>query len=187
MYLRVSLWLLASAGVLVGHVIGYAVAHPDDVDRSVALAGHAYMGPVGTILIPLGLLAVLGIAIRTVRRGRATDVPTLRHLATAQVALFLVQEVLERAAGPVAPSTVFTERGVWFGVVAQVLVAWVALRLVRFSVAVVRAVASGPKVATSAAPSLPYGTPAQRVRVESFATFLPRRRGPPHLGISVSI
>lgn len=180
MYGRTSLWLLATAGVLVGHVVGYAVAHPTETERATALAGHAYLGPLGTVLIPLGLLTILGVAIRTVRRVGGP--PPLRTLARLQVGLFLFQEIGERALGPVPPLDALSEPGVWFGVVAQVLVAWVALRLVHATAAVVRAVAAGtrPRISTSAPrlSSLVFDAVAPCAPT---TVRLPARRGPPRV------
>ena len=175
---RTSLWLLATAGVVIGHLVGYAVAHPTGSGRAAALAGHEYLSGVGTVLLPLGLVAVVAIAVRTVRR--LDDPPTLTSLASLQVALFLAQEVLERIPGPGAPVDVLGERGVWIGIVAQVVVAWLALRLVHRTVGVVRRLVAGVRPRLTATPLLlPRSGPIVAVCGAAVAGLLPSRRGPP--------
>ncbi len=174
---RLSLWLLATAGVVVGHLLGYAVAHPTGSDRAAALAGHEYLGTVGTVLLPLGLAAAMVTAVRMVRRiGGA---PTLVSLAGLQVALFCVQEVVERIPGPGAPVDVLAERGVWFGIAAQVLVAWLALRLVHCSSALVRLVVGGLAPRSAAAPLRRVLPLRERTPSPTVSHLLPSRRGPP--------
>jgi hypothetical protein len=183
---RTSLWLLATAGVVVGHLLGYAIAHPTGSDRAAALAGHEYLGDVGTVVLPLGLLAVMAIAVRTVRR--LGDAPTVVQLASLQIALFGVQEVLERIPGPGAPVDVLTERGVWFGVLAQVVVAWVALRLVHHTARVVRRLAAGARPRPAAAPARPARVPGrQLVPGLPMVALLPARRGPPRRAVPLPL
>lgn len=181
---RISLGLLAIAGVLVGHALGYLVAYPDDAERAMAGAGHGYLGPVAAVVAPFGLAAVLAIAVRTVRRLAAA--PSLWQLAGVQVLVFAAQEVLERIPGPGQPVDVITERAVWFGLVAQLLVAWLSLRLVGLTARVVRAVARAPRPRLVASPPRVACLRSARVPVHPALGRLPRRRGPPALLGAVS-
>ena len=183
---RISLGLLAIAGVLAGHALGYLTAYPDDAERALAGAGHGYLGPLAVAVAPLGLVAVLAIAVRTVRRlGSA---PSLGRLVAFQTALFLAQEVLERIPGPGQPIDVVTERAVWFGLVAQLLVAWIALRLVALTARVLRAVAHGSRLRLGTPGTPAITLDATLAPTRSAAGGLPRRRGPPVLaGAALSV
>lgn len=124
----IAISMLAVSGVAVGHIVGYAVAHPQAAAREAALGGHAYLPSAAAVAIPLGVAAALAWAIRTSRQlGLAGDIP-FRTLALVQLGVFAVQEVGERLAIGDAASGVLTERGVWFGLVAQVVVAYLITR-----------------------------------------------------------
>lgn len=132
----VAISMLAVSGVAVGHIVGYGVAHPQAAAREAALGGHAYLPSVAAVAIPLGVVAALVWAIRTSRQlGLAGAIP-FRTLAIAQLAVFAVQEIGERVVVGEPASSVLTERGVWFGLLAQVAVA----RLITRSVDAVRRV-----------------------------------------------
>lgn len=122
--------MLATAGVAVGHIVGYGVAHPGSAAREAALGGHAYLPAAASVLIPLGVASALVWAVRTSRQLGLRGRIRFGHLAAAQVGVFLSQEVLERAASGIPVSDVLTERGVWFGLLAQGLVAWLSTRAV---------------------------------------------------------
>lgn len=177
MSLRATTWLLASGGVFVGHILGYAVAHPDSAERALALSGHAYFGPAAAVVVPVAAVALLAVAIRTVRQ--LGDVPSFSELAVAQVGLFLFQELFERVPGVGGPLDAFAEPGVWAGLIAQVAVAWIAIRLVRATARVVHAVVSGARPVTAAAPALLVATVPAVAPCRSVADRLPGRRGPP--------
>lgn len=175
--LRATTWLLATGGVFLGHILGYTVAHPDRADRALALSGHAYFGPVAAVFVPVAAVAVLAIGIRTVRQ--LGDVPTFAELAVAQAGLFLFQELLERVPGAGGPLDAFAEPGVWAGLLAQIAVAWIAIRAVRATASVVRAVTSGERPTASAAPFLLVATVDAVAPCRAVAVSLPGRRGPP--------
>lgn len=174
---RSTTWLLAIGGVFLGHILGYAVAHPDHADRALALSGHAYFGPAAAVVVPVGALALLVTAIRTVRR--LGEAPTVGELAAVQCGLFMVQEFVERIPGTGNPLDAIAEPGVWAGMLAQVLVAWTAVRLVRATARVVAAVARGARPVSSAQPRLVVPPLAPIVPCRAVALRLPSRRGPP--------
>ena len=124
----VAISMLAVSGVAVGHIVGYAAAHPEAAAREAALGGHAYLPSVAAVAIPLGVAAALVWAIRTSRQlGLAGAIP-FGTLAATQLAVFAVQEIGERIAVGEPASGVLTERGIWFGLLAQVAVAYLITR-----------------------------------------------------------
>ncbi|MCO8129004.1 hypothetical protein NHL50_17500 [Acidimicrobiia bacterium EGI L10123] len=142
----VAISMLAVSGVAVGHIVGYGVAHPQAAAREAALGGHAYLPAAATVAIPLGVVAALAWAIRTSRQlGLAGAIP-FRTLALAQLGVFAVQEVGERVAVGDAASGVLTERGVWFGLLAQVAVAYLITRSIDAVRRVVRLLTGGGRV-----------------------------------------
>lgn len=186
MRLRATTWLLAIAGVFVGHLVGYTLAHPDEADRALALSGHAYFGPAASVLVPLGAMAMLVVAVRTARR--LGEAPTVLQLAGAQVGLFAVQEVAERAVGSEGAARVIAERGVWLGLVAQVAIAWLSVRLVGLTARVVRRVVLGDRPSPKVAPRLVVRAIAAVAPCRSVELRLPSRRGPPRqLGAALSM
>lgn len=150
-----ALAMLAVAGVAVGHVLGYAVAHPDAAGREAALGGHAYLPAAASVAVPLGVVAALVWAVRTSRQlGVAATIP-FRTLAVAQLAVFAAQEVGERLVGGQGAAAVLTERGVWVGLVAQLLVAAVVTRALHAVRRVARAVLRGGRVHRTPLPARP--------------------------------
>lgn len=183
---RVHTLLLASAGVLLGHIAGYSMADPSAAQRELSLGAHAYLGMASIVLIPLGLTAALAMGIRSVR-AHGRGLPTARDLAVTQVGLFALLEVLERIPGPGSPTDVFAARAVWFGAAAQLLVAIAVAWLVRFTALVARQVLgsarrrlAAPAIVTDAVCDLALG-------VTSISRRLPRRRGPPRLAAPVLV
>lgn len=140
---RLTFWLLATAGVAVGHMAGYALAHPDAAAREAALGGHAYLPGTASLLIPAGVIAVLAWGVTSARSmGLAGQIRWTR-LAAAQIAVFALQEVVERILTGQDASSVLSERGVWVGLVAQVVVAAVVTSAINLVRTVVRAVVIG--------------------------------------------
>ncbi len=88
--------MLAVAGVAVGHIAGYAIAHPDAAGREAALGGHAYLPVAASVIVPLGVLTALVWAVRTARTLHLAGRIDVRHLVVAQLAVFGCQEVAER-------------------------------------------------------------------------------------------
>lgn len=136
--------MLTVAGVAVGHIAGYAAAHPGAAAREAALGGHAYLPSVAAAVIPLGVVAALAWAVRTSRQLGLAGTISFRTLASAQLAVFAVQEVGERVVVGDPVTGVLTERGVWLGLLAQLAVAYLVTRsidAVRRVVRMVRATA----------------------------------------------
>ncbi len=175
---RIAFWLLAVAGVAVGHLAGYAVAHPDAAAREAALGGHAYLPVAASVLVPVGVVAALVWAIRTSRELGLAGTIQVRHLAAAQIALFLLQEVGERGVGGIPVTGALTERGVWIGLAAQLLVAWASTRAVAWVRRTVRSIRPGARVLPRLlVPQLPTIVPA--VLRSSLATVRVGSRAPP--------
>jgi hypothetical protein len=119
---QAALVLIALAGALLGHVVGYQLA-------GVGLPElHHHLGPVATLLIPLGALA-LGSVGWKLARGADLDF----ELAQGRLTLFMLaayssMEFLERAAASHDP-TMVELAPVLAGLVAQPLMAWLLVRV----------------------------------------------------------
>lgn len=137
--------MLAVAGVAVGHIAGYGLAHPGAAAREAALGGHAYLPAAASVAIPLGVVAALVWAVRTSRQLGMAGRISWRGLAAAQLAVFAVQELGERAVAGDPLREALVERGVWFGLLAQVVVAFLATRAVDAVRRAVRTVRPGAR------------------------------------------
>lgn len=178
---RVTFWMLATAGVAVGHVLGYAVAHPDTAAREAALGGHAYLPTAAALVVPVGVVVALVYAVRTARALGLQGEISARRLAAAQVGLFLCQELGERAVGGEGLHAVLNERGVWFGLVAQVLVAHLATHGIDLVRRAVRLVVAGRPVTTVALrPAVVFAPTSTPTAVP--ATVAVGLRAPPVIG-----
>ncbi len=178
---RVAFWMLATAGVAVGHIAGYALAHPDGAAREAALGGHTYLPAAAATVIPVGVLAALWWAVRTARSLGLAGCIDWRRLASAQLAVFAVQEVGERLVGGEGLDAVVTERGVWLGLVAQVAVAFLTTRgidLVRRAVRLV----TGSRPVTTQLPRLLLPTRSTSSPALVPATVAVGLRAPPSFG-----
>jgi hypothetical protein len=140
---RIAFWMLAVAGVAVGHIAGYAIAHPDAAGREAALGGHAYLPVAASVLVPLGVVAALAWAVQTARSMGMSGHIDARRLALAQIGVFAVQEVAERIVNGAGAGSALAERGVWIGLVAQVVVALLVTRAVDLASRAVRFVVRG--------------------------------------------
>jgi hypothetical protein len=127
-YRFLALGVLAVGMAQVGHALGYLVAHPSAEHRRLALGGHAYFGHLVEVLLPLTLAAVAWL-VWVEMRGRWRLRPG--SLALAQVVAFGTQELAERALAGHGLETLAREPALWVGLAAQVLVAWLAVGVVR--------------------------------------------------------
>jgi hypothetical protein len=164
--------LLVPLGVWLGHALAYAIGGPPGAE----VAGqHGYLGLAPTLTVPSALIAVAWWAAG--RHGRRAEPPGALSLAGAQVALFLVQETMERlAAGD--PLAVLTAPVLWWGLATQALVAGLVALLVRGARRTVEALrrrARRPAAQTAAARATTADRPARRRRCRTPVS----RRGPP--------
>lgn len=173
--------MLATAGVAVGHIAGYAIAHPDGAAREVALGGHAYLPAAAATVIPVGVVAALWWAVRTARALGLAGQIDWRRLAAAQVGVFVAQEIGERFVNGEGLDAVVSERGVWLGLVAQVVVAFLATRGIDVVRRAVRAVVEGRPVTTNL-PRPQILVPTVLAPTVAPATVAVGLRGPPSFG-----
>ncbi len=125
-----GLLILAAAGVVAGHRVAYwSAPHVHADGLSIGHDGHGYLGYLSarsSSRSPRSCSpARFGWSI-------ASDSPRFfLHLVLLQAALFAGQEPVERAALGVTPTEVFTERVLWVGLGAQLIVGGVLLGIVR--------------------------------------------------------
>lgn len=173
--------MLATAGVAVGHIAGYVLAHPDGAAREAALGGHAYLPAAAATIIPVGVAAALWWAVHTARSLGLAGQIDWRRLAVAQVGVFVFQEIGERFVGGEGLDAVVSEPGVWLGLVAQVVVAFLAVRGIDLVRRAVRAVAAGRAVTTNL-PRPSILVPTVFVPAVAPATVAVGLRAPPSFG-----
>ena len=112
---------LAAAGMLVGHQLGYLA----DSD---ARAGHVHLGLIGPVVIVAAIAAAWFAAVRVVRADPGRP-PRWWTLSAVQVALYAVLEVGERVILDADVGSL-ASLPVALGLLAQPIVAWVALEFV---------------------------------------------------------
>ncbi|HTE70901.1 MAG TPA: hypothetical protein VK942_19445 [Actinomycetes bacterium] len=130
---RLPLAGAAVAGAVVGHALAYALAVPEPGRRLAVLAssGHAYWSAAIAAAIVLGLVSLGATLARHFRAGlrparRPAGEPLGRlagRLALLQVTIYLVQELIERAAAGVPLGGSVHGRLLLTGVAVQLLVA----------------------------------------------------------------
>jgi hypothetical protein len=192
---RLPLAGAAVASAAVGHSIAYLIVAPQGRTRAALLAGtgHGYRSTLAAAEIVLGMLAVLTFVGRRFRHGQrspkrpASGVPWVwlaARLALLQVAIFGLQEIVERASVGYPITDWSSDRLLAIGVVVQVVVALVAATLLVWLGRAAEAVGRAFGVAR-----LPR---ALRVVVVPFRVAPPRGRdlsgprgirGPPRIGI----
>lgn len=128
MHRFLALGVLAVGMAQVGHALGYLVAHPSAEHRRQALGGHGHLGSLVEVLLPLTLAAVAWL-VWVEMRGRWRLRPG--SLALAQMVAFGTQELAETAMAGHGLQTLAREPALWVGLAAQVLVAWLAVGVVR--------------------------------------------------------
>jgi hypothetical protein len=130
---RLPLAGAAVAGAVVGHGVAYALAVPEPGRRLAVLAGsgHAYWSAAIAAAIVLGLVSLVATLARSFHAGlrpggRTAAEPLGRlagRLALLQVTIYLVQELIERAAAGVPLGGPFNARLLVTGIAVQLLVA----------------------------------------------------------------
>jgi hypothetical protein len=130
---RLPLAGAAVAGAVVGHGLAYALAVPEPGRRLAVLAGsgHAYWSAAIAAAIVLGLVSLGATLARHFRAGIVVPPPPeplgrlAARLALLQVTIYLVQELIERAAAGVPLVGPVDGRLLLTGIVVQLLVAGV--------------------------------------------------------------
>jgi hypothetical protein len=130
---RLPLTGVAVAGAVAGHMVAYVLAVPQPTARVALLGatGHAYWSAAIAAAVVLGLASLATTLLGRFRAGLAAGQPQpgesaarlARHLAGFQVAIYLVQEALERLEVGVPPHALLAGRVLPVGVVVQVAIA----------------------------------------------------------------
>ena len=130
---RLPLTGVAVAGAVVGHMVAYVLAVPEPTARVALLGatGHAYWTAAIAAAVVLGLASVATTLLGRFRAGlvAARSQPgesvarQASHLAGLQVAIYLVQEVLERLEAGVPVHALLGGRVLLVGVAVQVAIA----------------------------------------------------------------
>jgi hypothetical protein len=117
--------------VVLGHLLAYLLAHPEEAERSARLAssGHGSF-PLLLISALAGIPAILSLlAVRVIRGDRSPGLlPIAVSLAAIQVPTFLAMEFFERG---MSFERMLLEPAVVLGLAVQVLVAFMSSVLVR--------------------------------------------------------
>jgi hypothetical protein len=172
---RLMIALLVPIGVWLGHALAYAIEGPSGADVA---DQHGYLGLAPILTVPAALLAVTWWA--TGRRGRRAELPGALSLAAVQVALFLLQETVERLEVAGDPLSVLSSPVLWWGIGAQALAAGLVALLVRAARRTVEALLLRRRRRRASEPVTVAATPVDRPlrrRPRTPAS----RRGPPPL------
>jgi hypothetical protein len=132
---RLPLTGVAVAGAVVGHMVAYVLAVPSPTVRVALLGatGHAYWTAAIAAAVVLGLASLAATLGRRVRAGLLASRPqpgerpgrVAAQLAGFQVAIYLVQETLERLEAGIPAHALLDGRLLVTGVVVQTAIALV--------------------------------------------------------------
>jgi hypothetical protein len=132
---------VAAAGAVVGHMVAYALAVPEGAARLALLltTGHAYWSAAIAAGLVLGFVSLATTVLRHFRAGLLPGQPRpamplgrlAAQLAGFQVAIYLVQEMLERVAVGAPLASMLEARLLGVGVVVQVAIAFCLAVLLR--------------------------------------------------------
>jgi hypothetical protein len=132
---RLPLTGVAVAGAVVGHMAAYVLAVPEPTVRVALLGatGHAYWTAAIAAALVLGLASLAATLGRRFRAGLLASRPqpgeplgrVAAQLAGFQVAIYLVQETLERLEAGIAPQALLDRRLLVTGVAVQTAIALV--------------------------------------------------------------
>jgi hypothetical protein len=130
---RLPLTGVAVAGAVVGHMVAYVLAVPEPTVRVALLGatGHAYWTAAIAAALVLGLASLAATLGRRFRAGLLAGRPqpgeppgrVAAQLAGFQVAIYLVQETLERLEAGIAPQALLDRRLLVTGVAVQTAIA----------------------------------------------------------------
>jgi len=132
---RIVATLLAAAGVVMAHGLGYLSSYPRAVSRRDALEGHEYLEALGAVVVAGGVATVVWLVVLASRRVEVVQRlgPRWPKLAGLQMAGFLALELVERLG---SAADFFTEPAVLIGALLQVPVAWLLVRTIEAGSAV---------------------------------------------------
>jgi hypothetical protein len=130
---RLPLTGVAVAGAVIGHMAAYVLAVPEPSVRVALLGatGHAYWTAAIAAAVVLGLASLAATLRRRFRAGLLAGHPqpgerlgrVAAQLAGFQIAIYLVQETLERLEAGIAPHALLDGRLLVTGVVVQTAIA----------------------------------------------------------------
>jgi hypothetical protein len=130
---RLPLTGVAVAGAVVGHMVAYVLAVPSPTVRVALLGatGHAYWTAAIAAASVLGLASLAATLRRRFRAGRLAGRPqpaerlgrVAGQLAGFQIAIYLVQETLERLEAGIPPHALLDGRLLVTGVIVQMAIA----------------------------------------------------------------
>lgn len=171
---RPQLWLLP-LGLALGHVLGSWFGDHTGAPR--LEVGQSLFAVLGVIGVPLGAVAFLHLF--STGRAQAQARLNPHSIVAIQAATFIGIEVAEHLLGGVPLNRLFGHPGLWWGVVGQVVIAYLVASAARLAVAVGQALSEpGEREWSSegdpARPGLIDDVVNQWRNVGSF-----RRRGPP--------
>jgi hypothetical protein len=119
---RLPLTGVAVAGAVIGHMVAYVLAVPSPTVRVALLGatGHAYWTAAIAAAVVLGLASLAATLGRRFRAGLLAGRPqpgerlgrVAGQLASLQIAIYLIQEALERLEAGIAPMPCWTG-GCW--------------------------------------------------------------------------
>lgn len=171
---RPLLWLLP-LGLALGHFLGSWFG--DHTGSPRLEAGQSLFAALGVIGVPFATVALL----RLFSAGRAQGQIRLdpRSIVVTQAAVFIGIEVAEHLLSGVPLNRLFGHPGLWWGLVGQVVIAYLVATAARLAVAAGQALAdpSGREWSSPGDPARPGlidDVVSQWRNVESF-----QRRGPP--------
>lgn len=171
---RSTLLLLAAAGVLAGHLLGYGASAVLGVSSATT---HGHLDPLVDVVVPLGAILLVGVALAHPQRSGWHRGLTVPRLAGLQSLFYLVLEWGERATQGQGVEELLAPP-VIAGFVAQLLVALLVVRGVR---QVWRLLCPPPPVLESRAPRVEVMSDGTRT-VRSIRTSSgPGARAPPRL------
>jgi hypothetical protein len=171
---RSSLLLLAAAGVLAGHLLGYGASAGFGAPMSTA---HGHLDLLVDVVVPLGAILLVAIALAHPQRSGWGRELTFPRLAGTQSLLYLALEWGERAAQGQGAAELLA-LPVVAGFVAQLVVALFVVRGVRLSW---RFLHQAPLVLGVWVPLVRPTHDAQRVVHPHRTTGEPGARAPPRL------
>jgi hypothetical protein len=132
---RLPLTGAAVAGAVLGHMLAYLLAVPEPSARMALLGttGHAYWTAAIAAASVLGLASVASTLWRRFQAGLGPTPPEAgqsvgrlaAQLAGFQIAIYLVQETLERLEAGIAPQALLNRRLLVTGVLVQTAIALV--------------------------------------------------------------